>query len=459
MNPFDIPEEFQHWSPEAEGGVIGGLLVGGAEAFDAVADILAPGDFHGTLNAAAFAAVQTLVLAGREVELVAVYEELQRTGSGEGVDLQRLHEFTHHFVGARVLRQHAQLVAERAASRSLQRAAADVRSIAADVAVPVADRLSQSQAQLEQVQQVKGKAEPQKVETFVAGFLDRLQDMADGKVQPGIPTQIPALDSMLGGGLKPGKQIIIAARPSVGKSSLAQQICLNVARQGHAAALFSMEMGCEELTDRAVANIGRVPLDGIATGKLDGDQWGRVSDAIEGMRDLPLFLDEQPAMSLGDIVSKARALKRKHSLKLLAIDYLQLCASGKAGDSRHHQIEEISRGLKSLAKQLDITIITLSQLNREVEKRTSGRPVLSDLKESGAIEEDADAVLMLWRHQVGQGSNVIGSAVPKNRQGRVGEFALHFEGAYQRWTESTESLAAPARNNDGGGSRFAKGEF
>lgn len=459
MNPFDIPDEFQHWSPEAEGGVIGGLLVGGAEAFDAVADILATGDFHGTLNAAAFAAVQALVLAGREVDLLAVYEELQRTGSGEGVDLQRLHEFTHHFVGARVLRQHAQLVAERAASRSLQRAADDVRNIAADVAVPVADRLSQSQARLEQVQQVKGKADPQKVETFVAGFIDRLQAMADGRTQPGIPTQIPALDSMLGGGLKPGKQIIVAARPSVGKSSLAQQICLNVARQGHAAALFSMEMGCEELTDRAVANIGRVPLDGIATGKLDGDQWGRVSDAIEGMRDLPLFLDEQPAMSLGDIVSKARTLKRKHNLKLLAIDYLQLCASGKAGDSRHHQIEEISRGLKSLAKQLDITIITLSQLNREVEKRTSGRPVLSDLKESGAIEEDADAVLMLWRHQVGQGSNVIGCGVPKNRQGRVGEFALHFEGAYQRWTESTESLAAPARNNDGGGSRFAKGEF
>lgn len=456
MIPFDVPDEFVHWSPEAEGGVIGGLLVGGAEAFDAVADLLAPDDFHGTLHAAAFAAVQSLVLAGQAVDLVAVYEELRRTGTE--ADLQRLHEFTHHFVGTRVLRQHAQLVADRAVSRSLQRAADDVRGIAADVATPVADRISQSQARLERVQQVKGKAEPQKVETFVVGFLDRLQQIADGKVQPGIPTQIPALDAMFGGGIKPGKQVIIAARPSIGKSSLAQQICLNVARQGHAAALFSMEMGCAELTDRAVANLGRVALDGIATGKLDPDQWSRVTDAVENVRDLPLFFDEQPAMSLGDIVAKARALKRKHGLKLLAIDYLQLCSSGKSGDSRHHQIEEISRGLKSLAKQLDITIVTLSQLNREVEKRTSGRPVLSDLKESGAIEEDADAVLMLWRHQVGQSGNVIGCAVPKNRQGRVGEFALHFEGAYQRWTESTESLAAPARNN-GGSSRFTKGEF
>lgn len=152
MIPFDVPDEFVHWSPEAEGGVVGGLLVGGAEAFDAVADLLAPDDFHGTLHAAAFAAVQSLVLAGQAVDLVAVYEELRRTGTE--ADLQRLHEFTHHFVGTRVLRQHAQLVADRAVSRSLQRAADDVRGIAADVATPVADRISQSQARLERVQQV-----------------------------------------------------------------------------------------------------------------------------------------------------------------------------------------------------------------------------------------------------------------------------------------------------------------
>jgi replicative DNA helicase len=193
-----------------------------------------------------------------------------------------------------------------------------------------------------------------------------------------------------------------------------------------------------------VANVGRVRLDGIVDGKLQGDEWSRVTEAIELMRGLPLFFDEQPALSLSDIVSRARVLKRKHNLKVLAIDYLQLCSSGKTGDSRHHQIEEISRGLKSLSKQLDIAIVTLSQLNREVEKRASGRPVLSDLKESGAIEEDADAVLMLWRHKVGDFAQVMGCAVPKNRQGRVGEVALHFEGRFQQWSESTESLEAPA---------------
>ncbi|WP_228897815.1 DnaB-like helicase C-terminal domain-containing protein [Acidovorax sp. Leaf73] len=441
MNMLDLPEELMHWSPEAEAGVIGGLLVAGAEAYDAVGDVLKSDSFAVGLFASAYAAIESQVLAGKTVDLVSVYEALRGVDEDAAQTLVELNRCTSAYVGMRVLRQHAEIVAEKAASRSLQRAAGEIKGIAADETMTVEDRIATAQTTLEKVSQPAAKSEPKCVDTFVTGFIDRLQDIADGKVQPGIPTQIPTLDHMLGGGLKGGKQIIVAARPSVGKSSLAQQLCLNVAQQGHAAAMFSMEMGCAELTDRTVANLGRIRLDAIGNGKLDEGEWGRVSEAIESMRALPLFFDEQPALSLGDIVSRARSLKRKHNLKLLAIDYLQLCSSGKASESRHHQIEEISRGLKALAKQLDISIVTLSQLNREVEKRTGGRPVLSDLKESGAIEEDADVVLMLWRHKVGQFANTIGCAVPKNRQGRVGEFALHFEGPHQRWTESTESLA------------------
>lgn len=457
MNLSDIPEEFAHWSPEAERGVIGGLLEGGEAAFDAVGDLLQTSDFYGTLHMAAFAAVQSLAIACKPTDLIVVFEEMKRTGSAGDFTLMDLHECAQHYVSLRTLREHAAIVAERAASRAMQKAGDEVRNIASDVSTPVADRLSQSQSCLEKLQAPRGKSEPQPVENFIVGFLDRLQALADGDVQPGIPTHIPDLDAMLGGGLKSGKQIIIAARPSVGKSSLAQQVCLSVAQQGFTAAMFSMEMGCQELTDRAVANIGHVPLDQIGTGKLQGDGYGRVSEAVDRMRNLPLFFDDQPAMSLGDIVAKAKALKRKHNLRVLAIDYLQLCSSGRGVDNRHHQIEEISRGLKALAKQLDITVVTLSQLNREVEKRSSGRPVLSDLKESGAIEEDADVVLMLWRHQMGQAGSVIGCGIPKNRQGRVGEVALHFDGAYQRWTQSSESLAAPAKQNTG--SRYGQGEY
>lgn len=444
MHPHDLPEELLLWSPEAEAGVIGALLSVGAEAYDLVADLLRPDSFAAGMYTDAFSTAEQLILAGKPVDVVSVFEAMR--GKDDPAELlNELNRCTLCYVGLRVLRQHAEIVAERASARALQRAAREIQGIAADESLAIGERISTAQTTLEKVAQPAAKSEPKCVDAFVTGFIDRLQDIADGKVQPGIPTQIPTLDHMLGGGLKGGKQIIVAARPSVGKSSLAQQLCLNVAQQGHAAAMFSMEMGCAELTDRTVANLGRIRLDAIGNGKLDEGEWSRVSEAIESMRALPLFFDEQPALSLSDIVSRARALKRKHNLKLLAIDYLQLCSSGKVGDSRHHQIEEISRGLKALAKQLDIAIVTLSQLNREVEKRTGGRPVLSDLKESGAIEEDADVVLMLWRHKVGQSANTIGCAVPKNRQGRVGEFALHFEGPHQRWTESTESLAPPMK--------------
>lgn len=456
MNLLDLPlDPVESWPSEAEASVIGGLMTLGQEAYDLVSDTVTAGRFFSGHCRKVFETVESMVLASKPVDLITVWEELRRTGCDD-IELQDLNNFQTHFVSLSSMRRHAAIVTERAIERDLMAAAVEVRTIAADDSMSVPDRVGKAQSRLEQVTHARAKSEPQKVEAFVAGMLDRLQDFADGKVIPGIPTQIPSLDAMLGGGLKGGKQIIIAARPSVGKSSIAQQICLNAARQGHAAALLSMEMSCQEMTDRAVANMGRVSLGCMATGKMDSDSWDRVSEAVEQMRGLPLFFDEQPALSLIDITTKARALKRKHDLKVLAIDYLQLCSSGKGDSSRHHQIEEISRGLKALARQLDITILTLSQLNREVEKRQGGRPVLSDLKESGAIEEDADAVLMMWRQRAGEHASLIGLAVPKNRQGRVGEVAMHFEGAFQRWGESTESLSTPAPTKANTSSRYSE---
>ncbi len=444
MTDYDLQTPAHH-APEAEAGVIGGLLMIGSGGYDLVGDVVTEESFAYGLYARAFAVIRAAVLAGKAVDAIGVFEALRAEGDETNLVLSQLSDCANYYVSRRVLRQHAELVAEKAGARSLEQAAIEVRGIAADETIPVLQRIAAAQSTLEKVAVPAAKSEPKPVSEFAMGFIDRLQAIADGGVQPGIPTQIPMLDRMLGGGLKGGKQIIVAARPSVGKSSFAQQVCLNVARQGHAAAFFSMEMGCAELTDRTVANLGRVRMDGIADGQLEREEWTRVTESVEAMRVLPLFFHDQPAMTLADITAQVRALKRKHNLKLLAIDYLQLCSGGKASDSRHHQIEEISRGLKALAKQLDITLLTLSQLNREIEKRAGGRPALSDLKESGAIEEDADVVLMMWRHRTGEDAHTIGCAVPKNRQGRVGEVALHFEGAVQRWTESTESLAPPMK--------------
>ncbi len=442
MHPHDIPPELLHWSPEAEAGVIGGLLMAGAEGYDAVADVVRADAFAVGLYAQAWAVIEACVLDGKPVDVVGVYEALRQDVDNADEVITELHRCTLGYAGPRVLRQHAQIVAEKATARALQRAAAEVGGIAADETIAVGDRIAQAQAALEKVAQPAMRSQPQAIEAYVAGAIDRVQALADGSAEPGIRTGIPGLDRRLGGGLKPGKQMILAARPSIGKSSLAEQIAVNLALDGHPAAMFSMEMENEEMTDRAICCVGRIDYERYQTGKLNDEEWSRFVEAVERMRSLPLYLDQQAAMTLPEIAAKARMLKRKHGIKLLVIDYIQLCGATNPKASRHHQLEEISRGLKALAKQLGITILALSQLNREVEKRTSGRPVLADLKESGAIEEDADVVLLMWRHETHEDYMLNGLDVAKVRGGRTGEVALHFEGRYQRWSESTQSLSA-----------------
>lgn len=442
MHPREFMPEAVPWSPEAETSVLGALMLDGA-AWDSVGDLLSAEHFFDARNGRIFTAIAGLVAASRPADILTVFDQLQASGRSEGVDLATLNGIAQFLPCANNLRRYAEIVAERALMRSLMRAADEVKTIAGDTSVPVVARLDKAQGVLQALQVRKARQMPTVIADTIVGLLDRVERLADGTAVPGLPTGIPSLDRMLGGGFKPGKQVIIAARPSVGKSSLAEQLCINLARAGHPAAMFSQEMGKDELADRAAANIGRIALDRLLSGQLERHEWSRLTEAIEVMRNLPLHFDDQPALSLSDISAKARMLKRQHGIKLIVIDYLQLCAAGKATDSRHHQIEEMSRGLKNLARELDITIVTLSQLNREVEKRTSGRPILSDLKESGAIEEDADVVILLSRYSTSpQGVNVIACDVPKNRQGRVGEMALSFEGMYQHWQESTVSLQA-----------------
>jgi replicative DNA helicase len=233
----------------------------------------------------------------------------------------------------------------------------------------------------------------------------------------------------------------------VGKTALATAIAIAFARAGHGAAIFSMEMETGELMERLTASLGRIDLGNISTGRLTDEEWPRLTEAVEQLRGMPLFLHDQAAMSLHDIRSKARQLRRQHGIKLLVVDYLQLCAASdqRSGSNRHHQLEELSRGLKALAKQLGLTLVLLSQLNREVEKRTSGRPVLADLKESGAIEEDADVVILLSQDRVRtDGAAVIHAEVAKNRGGKKGFLKLAFNGAHQHWVE-TSDIDAPQR--------------
>jgi replicative DNA helicase len=253
---------------------------------------------------------------------------------------------------------------------------------------------------------------------------------------------------MLSGGLRPGKVYVLAARPSVGKSSLAQSLGLHFAEIHGPALMLSQEMPESEVAERAISALGRVDYGAVQTGKLTPDEWTRFVDGVEAGRALPFYVDDQAALRIGDIRAKARQVK---GLKLLIVDYLQLCASDESSPNRNAEIEQISRGLKALSKEVGIAVLCLSQLNREVEKRASKEPMLSDLRDSGAIEQDADVVMFLWpAKEYETGSKLVGCKLDKNRQGVKGRFLLDFHGGHQRWGESTvdfESLAPAGKTS------------
>jgi len=442
MHPHDLDTAGMPWSPEAEAGVLGALMLNNS-LFDAVGDILEPRHFFDEQHGRIFATIASLVLASRPADTVSLLAALQAAGHAD-IDFALLAGIGQVPFGLGSVRRYAEVIVDRALQRGLIEAAADVREIAVEPGLEAAERLDKAQAKLQALALHRGRQEPVPVSDMAAELRDRIAALNDGQVESGIRTGIPGIDKRLNGGLRGGKLIILAARPAVGKSSLAMQLCINLAESGHGAAFLSQEMPKQDLMDRVGCNVGRILLDNVITGKLRDCEWPRLTEAVDRLATLPLFLDDQPALTLADIQAKARALVRQHGIKLLVLDYIQLCGSRKTVDKRHHQIEEISRGLKTLAKQLDITVLALSQLNRGLESRVGGKPQLSDLKESGAIEEDADVVILLsLDHIADHGAKVIEADFAKNRQGRVGSVALAFDGGFQSWTDSGEPLNKP----------------
>ncbi len=262
-----------------------------------------------------------------------------------------------------------------------------------------------------------------------------LQAIADSCAVPGISSGYTDIDRFFS--LQPKDQIILAGRTSMGKTALALNIALNVANQGKTVGFFSLEMSSQQLTRRLLANVGMIDGERINRVKMTPHDWHKLYEAQQAMENMPLFIDDTPAMTILDVRSKARRLKAKHGLELLVIDYLQLVRPTKRGRSREEEVSEISRGLKATAKELNIPILTLSQLNRKLEDRPNKRPKLSDLRESGAIEQDADIVTFIYRDEVyRKDSPHKGTAeviVAKNRNGRAGTARLAYREDYLRF--------------------------
>lgn len=432
---MNAASEILPWSVEAEQAVLGGYMLD-PRAFDRAGPMEAE-HFFDAAHRVIFQACAGISAASKPLDVITVHEQLCTAGkSEEAGGLLYLNAIAQSIPSATNIHRYAEIVREKAAQRALIEAADSALSIAKECA-SVSDKLERITSLFIGLTRTSIRKVPKHIAEVALRRVEHYQAVEEGLAEPGWPTGLPSMDSMLTGGLQPGRLYILAARPSIGKSSFSEHLMLSLARAGRTALFLSQEMPEEELADRAISNRGRVSYRSMLTGKMGHEDWSRLCEAAEDLTRLPIYVDDQPALTLTDVRAKARTV---NGLKVLVLDYLQLCSGSKDADNRNAQIEAISRGLKALAKEMGIAVIALSQLNRNVEQRPNKRPILADLRDSGAIEQDADVVMFLWPLRDLGESRLVGIGIDKNRQGRCGEACLHFNGDIQYWAESTEPM-------------------
>lgn len=427
-------------SIEAEQSVLGALLLDNL-AWDRAADLLADGDFYRYEHRLIFGVIGALVTASRPADVITVFERLQANGKAEDAGgLVYLNALAQSVPSAANVGRYAEIVRDRAMRRRLIAAVDEASGIAWQDAGPCADALDSIASLFAAQERAQDRRAPQLLRNLVVRAIDRYQTIDDGTAPPAIETGVGPLDRMLGGGMRPGRLYGIAARPSVGKSSAARTIALHAAEAGHTTLLLSQEMPADEVTDAALSELGRLDGMRLQTGMgSSDDDWARVCDAGDRAARMPLYIDDQGSLTLVDIRRKARTVR---GVRVVVLDYLQLCASTLKGKSTNDEVAEISKGLKALALELGVSIIVLSQLNRAVELRASKEPVLADLRDSGAIEQDLDVAVLLWTacDDDAGGQRLVGWKLAKNRSGRTGMFAMRWAPATNTWAESDEPL-------------------
>jgi len=427
-------------SVEAEQSLLGGLMLD-QRAWDQVADVLHVDDLYRADHRLIFSAIAELVARNQPPDAVTVGEHLQRTGQLEAAGglayLARLVEDT---PSAANIRAYARIVRERAMLRKLIEIGGDIAASAHSTQGLTVDEIVDLAEQRVFEIAEGGRRGPgfTSLKEILPRTIDRLDTLSHtaGDIT-GVSTGFTEMDKMTAG-LQRGELIIIAGRPSMGKTTLAINIAENAAIGAQVpAGIFSMEMSAEQLSFRMLSSVGRVSQTRLRNGKLSEEDWPRVHSAVSMMSSAPIFIDDGGALTPTEVRSRARRLKREHGLGLIVVDYLQLMQVSGNVENRATELSEISRSLKALAKELDVPVIALSQLNRSVEQRNDKKPVMSDLRESGALEQDADLIVFIYREEVydrdtprkGIADIIIG----KQRNGPVGEFRLTFLGEFTRF--------------------------
>ncbi|MHA7191495.1 replicative DNA helicase [Arthrobacter sp. MDT2-16] len=442
--------EFSRTPPQdlvAEQSVLGGMML----SKDAIADcveVLRGLDFYRPAHESIYEAIIDLYGRGEPADAVTVADELTKRGEISRIGGPAyLHTLIQSVPTAANAGFYAEIVRERAVLRRLVDAGTKIVQLGYSNDGEVDDLVNAAQAEVYAVAERRTAEDYVALKDIIEGTVDEIESAGHrGEGMTGVPTGFYELDELTQG-LHGGQMIVVAARPAMGKSTFALDWARSAAiKHNMATVFFSLEMGRNEIAMRLLSAEATIGLQDLRKGTIKDEQWGKIATTMGRMNDAPLFIDDSPNMSLMEIRAKCRRLKQRHDLKLVVLDYLQLMSSGKRVESRQQEVSEFSRALKLLAKELNVPVVALSQLNRGSEQRTDKRPQVSDLRESGSIEQDADMVILLHRDDVyDKESARAGEAdviVAKHRNGPTKTLVVGFQGHYSRFN----NMAA-----DGGG--------
>ena len=437
MNDLTLQPMFNQ---EAEQSVIGGLLLE-PHSWDSIGDVITESDFYDEAHRLIFRRIGLMQAQIQPIDVVTVAEALESAGHDDRTGgLAYLGELVANTPSAANIRRYAEIVSDRRQLRDLLTASSQIADLTRQAGTErAATRIERAQSiVLALNHDANSQTDPQPISSVLCSVIETIEDRHErGGEISGLRTGFADLDRMTSG-LQPGDLIVVAGRPSMGKTAFALNVAENVALDGRTALVFSLEMRKEQLTERALASIGGIPLGNIRSGELTDDDYSRMSVALGKLGNANLIIDDSPAPSIGQMRSRARRVRRKHDLDLIVVDYIQLM--GGEGGNRNEQVGSLTRGLKLLARELDVPLIALSQLSRDVEKRPDKRPMMSDLRDSGSIEQDADLILMCYRDEYyspqGPYKGLAELLIRKQRMGELGDVRLIFQGEFSRFRDA-----------------------
>jgi replicative DNA helicase len=442
------PAEFERTPPQdvlAEQSVLGGMLLS-KDAISEVVEILRERDFYRPAHELIYDAILDLYSRGEPADPVTVSAELTKRG-----DLTRaggapyLHTLISSVPTAANASYYAKIIRERAIMRRLVEAGTKIVQLGYTVEGEVDDAVNQAQAEVHAVTERRAAEDYIQLSELLPAAFDEIEKISSGVVGEGVKTGFKDLDALTHG-FHPGNMIVLAARPAVGKSTLGLDIARYASiHKGDTSVIFSLEMSRSEITMRMLSAEARVPLNNIRSGALSDEEWARMARRMGEISEAPMFIDDSPNLSLMEIRAKARRLKQRHNLKLIVIDYLQLMTSGKRVENRQQEVSEFSRQLKLLAKELNVPVVAISQLNRSPEQRSDKKPMLSDLRESGSIEQDADVVILLHRDDLYDQQARSGEAdliVAKHRNGPTRTITVSAQLHFARFTDMAPTYSS-----------------